>query len=138
MSLSKIRLYYLILIACLAGYVWLYISNTWAGYGNNPIEVCLIKHVTNMPCPSCGTTRSVMSLSHGNFIEALSINPLGYVIAFIMTIGPVWIIMDVVLQKDTLFKVYQRMEALFKRPIVFVLFSLSIIINWAWNILKGL
>ena len=71
-------------------------------------------------------------------IEALSINPLGYVIAFIMTIGPAWIIIDVVLQKDSLYKVYQRMEALFKRPIVFVLFSISIVINWAWNILKGL
>ena len=105
MSLSKIRLYYLILIACLAGYVWLYLSNTWVGYRNNPIEVCLIKHVTNMPCPSCGTTRSVMSLSHGNFIEALSINPLGYVIAFILIIGLAWIIIDVVLQIDSLYKV---------------------------------
>ncbi len=138
MSLGKIKLYYLILIACLAGYVWLYISYTWATYGNNHIGVCLIKHVTNVPCPSCGTTRSVISLSHGNFIEALSINPLGYVIGLIMTISPLWIIMDIFLRKDTFYNAYQRMEALFKRPMVIAVFSITILINWVWNIMKGL
>lgn len=138
MSLGKIKLYYLILIACLAGYVWLYISYTWATYGNNHIGVCLIKHVTNVPCPSCGTTRSVISLSHGNFIEALSINPLGYFIGLIMTISPLWIIMDIFLRKDTFYNAYQRMEALFKRPMVIAVFSITILINWVWNIMKGL
>ena len=34
-------------------------------------------HLTGLPCPSCGMTRSVISLTYLRFHEAVSLNPLG-------------------------------------------------------------
>jgi hypothetical protein len=37
---------------------------------------CAFKGVTGVPCPTCGTTRSLIQLSHGNILSALFMNPL--------------------------------------------------------------
>lgn len=125
-------------MACLAGYIWLYFSITKNLTENNSVEVCLIKHVTNIPCPSCGSTRSIVSLSKGDFIGALVLNPMGYLIALIMLISPIWIVSDVIAGSNTLFSSYQKLEAYLKKPKYAIPLALLIIANWAWNIFKGL
>ena len=40
-------------------------------------SMCMFYHLTGLPCPSCGMTRSVISLTHLRFREAVSLNPLG-------------------------------------------------------------
>jgi hypothetical protein len=102
------------------------------------VEVCLIKHVTNIPCPSCGSTRSVMSLTKGDFIGALNVNPMGYIVALIMLMAPIWIVVDLIMRNNTLFNTYQKMETLLKRPTYAIPLALLVIINWIWNIAKGL
>ncbi len=37
---------------------------------------CVFKGLTGIPCPTCGSTRSVMHLSHGNMLSAFAMNPL--------------------------------------------------------------
>ena len=108
MTLDRNKLYLILFIACLAGYIWLYFSITKNITENNSAEVCLIKHVTNIPCPSCGSTRSVISLTKGDFIGALNINPIGYLVAIIMLIAPIWILADTVRNTKTLFDFYQK------------------------------
>ncbi|MGF1636390.1 MAG: DUF2752 domain-containing protein [Cyclobacteriaceae bacterium] len=97
-----------------------------------------MKHATNIPCPSCGSTRSVVSLIHGEFIDALLINPLGYIVATIMLMMPIWILIDLVYKKETLYKLYQKMEVYLKKPQFAIPLIVLIIINWIWNITKGL
>lgn len=137
MHLSRNTLYSILFIGCIAGYIWLYF-----GFNNNTenkgFEVCLIKLTTNVPCPSCGSTRSVISLIKGQFDLALKINPLGYIIALTMLLAPVWIIIDVVLKKQSLFAFYQKCEVHLKRPQLAIPLVLLVIINWIWNITKGL
>lgn len=41
-------------------------------------ESCWFKRLTGMECPGCGLTRSVVSLVHGNFLDAWHFNPGGY------------------------------------------------------------
>jgi hypothetical protein len=41
-----------------------------------PVELCLIKRFTGIPCPTCGFTRGVFSLLHGNITRAWLYNPL--------------------------------------------------------------
>ncbi len=36
---------------------------------------CLFKAFTGLSCPTCGATRSVMQLSHGDIIGAIEMNP---------------------------------------------------------------
>lgn len=128
------KLYPILLMACLAGYAWVYVSAT----KSKPIEVCLIKRATNMPCPSCGATRSVVSLAKGHFAEALNINPIGYLAAAAMLVAPIWILADTIMRSNTLIGAYQTMEARLRKPKYAAPLVLLVVINWVWNIAKGL
>jgi hypothetical protein len=138
MALSRNKLYSIMFIACFAGYIWLYFGLSHEQSKDKPLEVCLVKHFTNIPCPSCGSTRSVLSLIKGNFNEAFSINPMGFLIAFIMFLSPLWIIVDVSAKRNTLFTFYQKIETYLKKPQLAIPLVLIVIINWIWNITKGL
>ncbi len=138
MTLDRNKLYSILFIACLAGYIWLYFSITKNITEKKSVEVCLIKHVTNIPCPSCGSTRSVISLTKGDFIGALNSNPIGYLVAIIMLIAPIWIITDTIKKTKTLFDFYIKIEIYLKRPKIAIPLILLVIINWIWNITKGL
>jgi len=125
-------------IACIAGYIWLYYSIKINLTETNSVEVCLIKHLTSIPCPSCGSTRSVISLTKGNLNEAFNLNPFGLVIALIMLIAPVWIITDLILSNNSLFVFYQKIENTLKKTKYAIPLILLVIINWIWNITKDL
>ena len=136
MTLDRNKLYSVLFIACLAGYVWLYFSVTKNITEKKLVEVCIIKHATNIPCPSCGSTRSVISLTKGDFIGALKFNPIGYLVAIIMLIAPIWIIADTIKRTKTLFDFYLKTETYLKRPKIAITLILLVIINWIWNITK--
>ena len=138
MTRDRNKLYSILFIACLAGYIWLYFSITKKITENKSVEICFIKHLTNIPCPSCGSTRSIISLTKGDFIGALNINPIGYLVALIMLVAPVWVLADTIMNKNTLFDLFQKIETLLKRPIIAIPLILLVIINWIWNITKGL
>ena len=138
MTLNRNRLYSIIFIACLTGYIWLYFSVSKKLITSKAVGVCIIKQVTNIPCPSCGTTRSVVSLTKGDIIKALNINPLGFLVAFIMLLAPFWIIADLLTKNSTLFDFYQKLETYLKKPKYAIPLILLVIINWIWNITKGL
>jgi len=133
------KTYIILTIICLLGYSWL-------GYNlvittkpeSSAKTVCVIKHTTGIPCPSCGSTRSVISLINGDFSKALYINPLGFLIAVIMILLPFWIITDLVNKKNTLFKFYKKIEIILQKKIIAIPLILIIIINWIWNIIKEL
>jgi hypothetical protein len=40
------------------------------------VPECVFKGLTGIPCPTCGSTRSVIHLSHGDISAALFMNPL--------------------------------------------------------------
>ena len=138
MKLNRNRLYIILLTACFAGYFWLYLNSTNYLIKHTSTEVCLIKNVTGIPCPSCGSTRSVIAITHGNFFDALSLNPFGFLIAFIMLILPLWIILDILRRNDSLYSFYKRLETFLKKPRYAVPLILLVLLNWIWNITKGL
>ncbi|WP_107039781.1 DUF2752 domain-containing protein [Brumimicrobium mesophilum] len=136
--INRNKLYSIILVACFAGYIWLVFSVTKTISEKESTGVCVIKNLTNIPCPSCGTTRSVVSLTKGEFIGALNANPIGYLVAVIMLIAPVWVASDLIRGTKTLYVFYQKIETYLKRPKVAIPLILLVIINWIWNIIKGL
>lgn len=142
MPLSKNQLYSLLFIVCLAGYIWLFFSlNKTSGLPISNLGIstgCIIKKVTTIPCPSCGATRSVISILKGNFTNALMLNPLGYIVALIMFLAPIWILIDLLLKKESLYKSYHTIEVYFRKPLYAIPLATLIIINWIWNITKGL
>lgn len=93
--------------------------------------------MTGLPCPSCGATRSVLSLLHGNFIAALRWNPLGYLFAAVLLMVPVWLFTDVVFKRSSLYQAVQYAENIIKQKKTAFILLLIIAANWLWNIYKN-
>jgi hypothetical protein len=121
----------------MAGYVWLFInynnSSTQSGF-----EVCIVKHVTNIPCPSCGATRSAISAIHGNFLDSLTLNPIGLILLLIMIVSPLWITFDFLMKKNSFIVFYTKAEKAFQQKRIAIPSVLLILSNWVWNIYKDL
>ena len=134
--MSRNRLYLLLLLFILGGYGWL----AWNSLQNlqSTFTPCPIKNITGIPCPSCGTTRSILLLSQGRPMESLLLNPLGIIMGSLMVIVPVWLLYDLVTNKDTLYRNYQKFENTVKIRWVAIVLILLILANWIWNIQKGL
>jgi hypothetical protein len=135
----KNKLYLFILFACFIGYGWLLFSLQHEHeIQRQEFTVCLFKKVTTVPCPSCGTTRSVIQLSHGNFLSAIFINPFGIIVGLIMIIAPLWISYDFIQKKETFYTAYLKIETVLRKRKVAIVLIVLVIVNWIWNINKNL
>jgi hypothetical protein len=137
--MNRNKLYKFVLVACLIGYIWLFFSL----YQQNEIHssqmtVCFIKKTTNVPCPSCGTTRAVMYLFQGEIQTAILTNPFGILVGLIMLVSPVWIVLDYYQKKDTFFQFYKKSEQFIRRKWIAAFLVILALLNWYWNIKKGL
>lgn len=136
-QIKQENLYIFLLIACLAGYIWLFYNLKSAAPGET-VGVCLFKNVTGVPCPSCGSSRSTLEILSGNLKNALIINPFGYIILSGLIILPLWIGSDIILRTNTFYRFYLKTENYLKIPSIAVIIIILVIGNWFWNITKGL
>lgn len=134
--MTRNKLYSLLLIACLAGLIYLFYNIQIAD--GVYFKTCMIKGVTGYPCPSCGTTRAVRLLLQGKITESILLNPFGMIVAVIMTVFPLWVLIDIVLKKDTFFRWYKKTEATIRKPWLAVILISLVLLNWIWNIYKHL
>jgi hypothetical protein len=100
--------------------------------------VCLIKNVTGFPCPSCGTTRAVELLLQGKVRESLVANPFGILVTLIMVLVPFWILFDLIFKKETFYIYYKKIEETLKIKWLAAVLIALVILNWIWNIYKGI
>ena len=132
--MSRNKLYIVLLGLSLAGYVWI----GWSVVAGTP-NVCLFKEVTHLPCPACGTTRSLLLLMNGHFTGSLLVNPFGIFIGAGLLIVPFWIGVDVFRKRDSFHRRYMLIErTLSEKKWVFIPALAIVILNWCWNISKGL
>jgi hypothetical protein len=135
--MTRNRLYLLLATGMLAGYGWLAWAS-WQTVHNTDFTPCLFKNATGIACPSCGTTRSVLLLSKGLFTKAFLLNPLGFIIALLMLVLPLWLLYDVLFKKGTLHYSYKQFETTLRIRWVAITLIILIVLNWIWNIQKGL
>jgi len=132
------KLYVLVSTACAAGYIWLLINYHRSISVSTEPGFCMFKRITGIPCPSCGSTRSVLSILKGDFVGALLWNPFGLIIISVLILAPLWILYDIVLRKDSLLQVYNYSEIFLRKKWIAIPLILLVILNWIWNIYKGL
>jgi len=135
--MTRNRLYLLLAVGVLAGYGWLAWAS-WQTTHSHDFSPCLFKNTTGIACPSCGSTRSTLLLSQGNIRDAVLLNPIGLIMAAIMLAAPVWLAYDIILKKDTLYNGFKKAENFVRVKWVAITLIILILINWAWNIQKGL
>ena len=132
--MNRDRLYGLLLLVSLAAAMWIVASwyNVYMPVG------CPFKYVTGLPCPSCGTTRSVIHVIQGNYTEAVATNPLGIPVLLLLLVIPSWIGYDWVSGRGTAVIWYQKVERWLRRRWIAIPLLLLLAANWIWNIYKGL
>ncbi|MEM7051664.1 MAG: DUF2752 domain-containing protein [Acidobacteriota bacterium] len=74
------------------GFIWgtmallAVVVSPWAHRLATGLPTCLFKGVAGVPCPTCGTTRSALSLADFDIVAALTVSPLA-TLAWIAVIG---------------------------------------------------
>ncbi len=138
MSLSRNHFYTYLSAACLVGCGWLVlIGRLKPEEIGTSYDVCLIHHFAHIPCPACGSTRSVLALMQGDIAGGIYWNPLGFLMFALLIILPFWIGYDLVLKKETLFRFYHLFEDTLRRKWVAIPAIALILANWVWNIWKN-
>ncbi|MBO7069281.1 MAG: DUF2752 domain-containing protein [Bacteroidaceae bacterium] len=128
------RLYTLLLLLTACGYIWLLTCNDGSGvFGWNG---CLTRFLFNIPCPSCGTTRAIRALLHGEWLKSLYYNPLGILLAAMMAVIPIWILADLLTESASFLKTYRIIEKKLRKWPYALTGILAILINWIWNLVK--
>lgn len=136
--MTRQKLYSLVLVLSIAGYLWLIVNlfPDWLFLHESP-EVCLIKIVTGFPCSSCGTTRAVLFFSQGEWMTSFLMNPFGMLIVFSLVVFPVWILIDLIRGTSGFLIFYNKTEIFFRQKLVAILAICLVLLNWIWNFTKG-
>lgn len=119
-----------IILIIISGYFFLYnFSDSIEGH-----TVCLFKNVTGVSCPACGSTRATIQLLHGEFLNSVLINPFGILTNILIAVSVFWMIIDIVTNKGSFFQFLQKD---WDNRIKFSAL-LIVLVNWLWNIEKGM
>jgi hypothetical protein len=128
--LKSFRIKYAILsIAIITAYVLLITTTVFTGH-----SWCIIKSITGIPCPSCGSTRATILLFDGKFSESLMMNPFGILTNILIFASVGWMFRDIIRNRETFFP-FLRKRWDYRIVITIIII---VLLNWIWNISKGL
>lgn len=137
--MSDLRKFYFFLSTFLVvGIVWVSWNYFCFQQAKPGLQICVLKNTVGLACPSCGTTRSVLHLLHGDVSNAMLMNPLGIVAFLGLVVFPVWIGIDVLSSKRTLWSYYLGFISILQNKKFSLVVIVLVLINWFWNIQKGL
>lgn len=134
--MGRNRLYTILGIVCVIGYSWLFFGAKQADAGI--FHACYFRSISGIPCPTCGSTRAVVTLLHGDIIGSVLLNPIGIFLVIVMMGLPFWLVYDLVTKKATLFAAYQKVEQTVRIKWIAALLIALIVANWIWNFYKQL
>ena len=94
---------------------------------------CIFKRITHLPCLTCGMGRCTMHLSHLQIIDALIMNPLVFLVIFVILLWGGWSLISLITKSRRIKIEFTRTE---RRIVIFSVIML-VIINWIYLILMG-
>ena len=133
-AISRTRFYGVLLVMLAASYAWIAYNSVVRVKQAEGISICIVRNVTGVPCPGCGTTRSVVHVLHGEILDAVTTNPLGLLAAGALTLLPLWIGADLVRGRASLMHAYAVLNQQLARRAVLVVVVLLVLCLWTWNI----
>lgn len=130
MSIDFKKKYFLIILFLIFGY-FLLIKCPFLLKGHT---FCLFKSITGYPCPACGSLRASFKLFDGRIIESILINPLALISNVFFIFSMFWMVYDIFKNKESFLPFLKKNWNKTSKIALFII----IIINWIWNIYKGL
>ena len=134
---KKRKFYFFATAACVLGFGWLlflHYAKNW--FGISDVKICFIRNATGIPCPSCGSSRAVEALIHGDVIASVLFNPFGIIIAAIMVVLPLWLLYDAISKQSGLYAFFEKTNRFLGRRTVIIALIIIVVLNWGWNIFK--
>lgn len=137
---TKNTVYIFLFAGSLLGIAFVMLTGHYKTTGNSPLWVgCVFKAITDLPCPSCGSTRTVLELIQGDVAAIISGNPLGIILLPAIFVLPLWVAFDFIIERSGLFNFVNRTISYLKsNHIASTILVILIVLNWMWNIIKGL
>lgn len=93
------------------------------------LRPCTFRHLTGIPCPTCGTTRTALALLDFDLASALAVNPLATIVGIVFIMGGGLALVWVLLRAPAL-RLPFRWSRAWTATVVGV-----VLINWAYLIL---
>lgn len=93
------------------------------------LRPCTFRHLTGIPCPTCGTTRAALALLNFDLASALAVNPLATMVGVVFIVGGALAMVWVLLRAPALSWPYRWSRA-WTAAVVGV-----VLINWTYLIL---
>ena len=124
--------YRLLLLAIVGGYFFVGVSAYLQTQSH--ATVCIFKNITGYPCAGCGITRGTILLFKGHLIESILLNPIALVINVFAIFAFVMISRDLILNKTD----FHTLSTKKINPYFLAVLVILVMLNWAWNIHKGL
>ncbi len=107
-------------LALLAGLVCL------QRFAHTNVTTCQFHRATGLPCPTCGLTRGVLALLHGDVLAAIGYNPL-FMSILVMT--AIWLIARLALGVTLRVQLTGR-----EKVAAWVTLGVAIVVNWLYLI----
>ncbi|MCA5586276.1 DUF2752 domain-containing protein [Parabacteroides gordonii] len=99
---------------------------------------CLFHSVTGYPCPACGTRRALFALLNGNIYESILINPYGLLLLLLATSYIIGTVSDLIRKRQQFRNWLKQTEQYLANKYILTILIALTILNWIWNINKGL
>lgn len=96
--------------------------------------LCPFKALTGLPCPGCGGTRVFRLLCEARVGEALMLNPLSVLLIVFLAVSAAWLTVDIIRDRQSYISFMTRR---WPRLVVAAVIA-ALLLNWLWNICKGL
>jgi hypothetical protein len=133
-GISRTRFYGVLLVMLAASYAWIGYNGIVRAQQAEGISICIVRTVTGVPCPGCGTTRSVLHVLHGDVLDAVMSNPFGLLAVAALSVLPFWIAVDLARGRASLMHAYDVLNHQLARRAVRVVIVLLVLCVWTWNI----
>lgn len=102
------------------------------GLDRLPFPVCLVKAVSGLPCPSCGSTRALACLAHADLAGAFLMNPLAALAALAIA---AWAVADLALLRGgRALSLEVRQDVV---PVLRVAAVVAVLANWSYLVWAG-
>ncbi len=132
MSVAKARFYKMIQRIWLLAVVLVIFGIVFRDFLLTQTSLCLFKSIAGIECPSCGSTRAVLTFYSGDILLSLRYNLLGFLFAVLLLAVPLLLLVEKVFKRVLLYSLYVWLSIKFKRRRFLWFAVVLIVIYWIY------